>query len=134
MSGSLTAEVRLKALYFVIFQTGFVALLTLKSGFFFDKDIALSVLIGGLIFLLPNALFTLMAFMFVGARHQKYVVLSFYLGEVVKLSLTAIMFILVFALFNVEPLALLLGFILSTLTQWTASIFLSNKNRMINGC
>lgn len=134
MSGSLTTEVRIKALYFVIFQTGFVALLSLKSGFFFDKEVAVSVLIGGLIFLLPNALFTLMAFMFVGARHQKYVVLSFYLGEVVKLSLTAILFILVFALLDIVPLALLLGFILSTLTQWTASIFLSNKNRMINGC
>ncbi|WP_432455278.1 MULTISPECIES: ATP synthase subunit I [unclassified Agarivorans] len=134
MSGSLTSAIRRKALYYVIFQTSFVVLLTLNSGFFFNKDIAISVLLGGIIFLLPNSLFTLMAFRFVGATKQKQVVTSFYLGEVVKLSLIAILFVLVFTLLKVEPLALLLGFVLSSLTQWTASIFLTKKNRMINGC
>ncbi|WP_051326742.1 MULTISPECIES: ATP synthase subunit I [Aliagarivorans] len=134
MSDTLANGVRTKALYFVAFQTGFVALLTLKSGYLFDKEVALSVLLGGLIFLLPNALFTAMAFLFVGARQGKNVVLSFYLGEVLKLTLVSMLFVMAFALLEVVPLALLLGFIFSTMTQWTASLFLSNKNRMINGC
>ncbi len=127
MPGSLTANIRRKASHLVLFQVVFVVLLALSSGILFNLHIATSVLLGGLIFLLPNMLFTLLAFRFVGASQNKQVVSSFYLGEALKLSLVAILFVLTFASLDVEPLALLLGFVLSSLTQWTASIFLTKK-------
>ncbi|RKF22242.1 hypothetical protein DBZ36_00935 [Alginatibacterium sediminis] len=134
MSGSLSTGIRKKALYFVAFQTCFVGLLSLKSGFFFDQEVARSVLIGGVVYLIPSAVFTAMAFLFVGARARRLVVVSFFVGEFFKMFLTALLFTLVFVYLDIVAPAVLIGYVLSTFTQWTASIFLSNKNGMINGC
>lgn len=87
---------------------------------------AYSVLLGGLICLVPNAWFAYRTFQFQGARAAQEIVRSFYAGEAGKLALTAIMFAGVFI--GVKPLnalALFTGFCLIQLVGWLVPLLYS---------
>lgn len=78
-----------------------------------------SVLIGGLIYLIPNMYFALYAFRFQGAHSARSVLLSFYRGEMGKFLLSGVGFAIAFTL--VKPLDVLMLFsiyIALTLLQW----------------
>jgi len=60
--------------------------------------IAASILLGGLVFLVPQAWFTRHAFRYQGAQSAPLVVRSFYRGEAGKFVLTCTLFIAVFVL------------------------------------
>ncbi len=96
----------------------------------FGLTAAYSVLLGGLICLLPNCYFAYRAFKFQGARAARDIVRSFYVGEAGKLLLTAILFAVVFS--SVKPinaLAIFLGFGAVQMIQWLVPFMQStNKN------
>ncbi len=62
----------------------------------FDRQTAYSILLGGLICVIPNSYFAYRAFQFQGARAARQIVRSFYRGEAGKLLLTALLFAAVF--------------------------------------
>ena len=68
--------------------------------FFLDKAVAHSVLVGGLIQIVPQAWFARQAFKFSGARQASSVVRAMYRGEMVKVLLTAALMAIVFALYK----------------------------------
>lgn len=71
-----------------------------------------SVLLGGLISVLPNTYFARQAFRYRGARSAPYVARAFYAGEAGKFMMTSVAFGLVFAkVERLEPMALVLAFI-----------------------
>ncbi len=83
---------------------------------------AYSVLLGGLIAVVPSYYFARQAFRFRGARFASHIAQAFYVGETGKFFLTAGAFAMVFAL--VKPLnaaALLLAFLGMTLCHWAIS-------------
>lgn len=63
-----------------------------------DHEVAESLLLGGLVFLVPHAWFTRHAFRYQGAQAAPLMVKSFYRGEAGKFLLTAALFIAVFVL------------------------------------
>ena len=73
-------------------------LLISVSGFvlLFDTEIAVSIALGGLIQLIPQAWFTRQAFKYAGANQATAIVRSMYRGETGKLILTACGFVAVF--------------------------------------
>jgi ATP synthase protein I len=78
-----------------------------------------SVLVGGMIYLIPNMYFALYAFRFRGAHAARFVLLSFYRGEMGKFLLSGVGFAIAFTL--VKPLDVLLLFsiyIALTILQW----------------
>ena len=80
-----------------------------------DKIVAYSTLFGGLISIVPNSYFAMLAYRYTGAKAASEVAKSLYRGEVGKFVLTAIMFACIFVL--VKPLstaALFTAFILMT--------------------
>lgn len=82
-----------------------------------------SVLLGGLISIIPNAYFAHKVFRHTGARAMETVVRNAYLGEFVKLALTGAGFGLAFVL--VEPLhvpGLFAGFVLVHVTGIAALV------------
>lgn len=84
-----------------------------------NKTTALSVLVGGLIYWVPNAYFTLYAFRFRGAQAAMLILRSMVRGELGKLLLTVIGFALAFVM--VKPLdiiSLFAAYIGMTLSQW----------------
>jgi len=83
---------------------------------------ALGILSGGLTAVIPNALFALIAFKHAGARANQKVVQSFFLGEGVKLLLTALLLVLALLITNLYPVWLLVGFIIAVTMQWIAPV------------
>lgn len=89
---------------------------------------SLSALLGGLIFTIPNAYFAYKAFTYSGARAAPQIVKSFYMGESVKLILTAVLFTVVFV--SVKPLdvlALFLTFFILLMSNWLVPLVISHK-------
>lgn len=81
--------------------------------------LAYSVLIGGLIYWVPNAYFTLYAFRFRGAQAAANVLRSMYRGEFGKFLLTGVGFALAFVLVKpLDSIGLFAAFIGMTLSQW----------------
>lgn len=70
---------------------------------------AWSALMGGLIFILPNAYFTRYAFMGKEQESPQLIVRRFYQGEAGKLALTAVMFVLCFVLVKSVQMVVLLS-------------------------
>lgn len=81
---------------------------------------ARSALLGGLVGFIPNAYFAIKFGRQDPKRTAKEVVRSFYLGESVKLALTALLFTLVFQLPGVSFLPLFIGFVSVLAVSWFA--------------
>lgn len=85
---------------------------------------AYSVLLGGLICVVPNVYFAYRTFKFRGARAAREIVRSFYAGEAGKLALTAVLFAAVFiGVKSLNPLALFAGFCLVQMIGWLVPLF-----------
>nr|WP_019215647.1 ATP synthase subunit I [Legionella tunisiensis] len=71
----------------------------------FGTNEAISAILGGLVAVIPSALFAKKLFHHQGARAARQIVKSFYIGEALKILSSVILFTLVFVLFKVAPLA-----------------------------
>ena len=67
-----------------------------------DGVASYSILLGGLISIVPNGYFAWKVFRFRGARNTPLIVKSFYAGETGKLIMTGVFFAMVFA--GIKPL------------------------------
>jgi len=75
-----------------------VLLLLVAALSLIDRRMAISVLVGGMIQIIPQAWFSRQAFKYVGARQMDLVVRSMYRGEFGKVVLTAVLFTVAFNL------------------------------------
>lgn len=86
---------------------------------FFGVTASYSVLLGGIICLIPNCYFAYRAFRYEGARAARQIVRSFYLGEAGKIVLTALLFSAVFLWVKpLQPLALMAGYCAAMSMSW----------------
>ena len=77
-----------------------------------DTEIGVSILLGGLIQLIPQAWFTWQAFKYAGANYANAIVRSMYRGEAGKLVLTACGFTVVYNVIDdVNAIALMSAFL-----------------------
>jgi ATP synthase protein I len=94
-------------------------ILVTVSLWWINTTLAYSILVGGLIYWIPNAYFTLYAFRFKGARAASAVLHSMYRGEVGKFVLTALGFSLAFI--SIKPInfvGLFLAYMAMMFTHW----------------
>ncbi|CAI8879500.1 ATP synthase subunit I [Methylocaldum szegediense] len=87
---------------------------------FFGLLAARSALLGGLTAFLPNLYFATKFGFSDRTRTAKEIVRSFYIGEVIKIIITAGLFILIFQLPNILFLPLFAGFISVLMVFWCA--------------
>jgi ATP synthase protein I len=78
----------------------------------------LSVLLGGLAYVVSNLLFVWGVFRFVGAQQMNLFVAAFFLGEAVKLVLSAILFLVIVKYLPVSLLSVLIGYIGAIVLFW----------------
>lgn len=106
------------ALYQLMVLIAVSGLLSLKS-----LVLACSVLVGGLIQIVPQAWFANRAFRYSGARQVALVVRAMYQGEAGKIILTAAMFVSTFILLpKLNFLAVFSSFIVMMPLQWFITI------------
>ncbi|WP_261816337.1 F0F1 ATP synthase subunit I [Vibrio gallicus] len=95
----------------------------------FNPSWGVSALIGGGIFVIANAVFSMFAFMYVGARAIKLVTFSFYFGEVLKILLTVVLFSIAYVYMELELVPLKLTYLLVLLINMFGPVFLINKRK-----
>jgi len=110
---------RAKAFYLVGFQAMSVIAISMV-GLIFAQQIAVSLLIGGMIGVAGSAWLAFIAFRPSGTRSAKEILVSFYLGEIGKFLIVMILFIVAFKLLALlresrNALMLFLGFFSSQL-------------------
>ncbi len=119
MSESIAKKQRQAAYKMIVVQLTISVILGL-IGLLISKMIALSLLVGALIVVVANFVFTSMVFRKSGAQAASEVKKYFAMGESLKLLLTIVLLIAVFTLLPVQPAALLIGYVLIVLSQWFA--------------
>jgi ATP synthase protein I len=96
----------------------------------FDKVFAYSVLSGGLIAIVPQAYFAVLAFRWRGARSARAIARSSYAGEVGKFLLSIAGFALVFAVLRpIDGPAVFGGYLAMLILQITGSWWLLTRNQ-----
>lgn len=115
---SLKKRVRHQACSLVLWQLAGVAILALlglalggtKSGF--------SVFAGGMTYGLPNLIFVWVVFSFAGAQQMTQFMAAFFAGEMAKLVISAILFLVIVKYLPVSLLSTLVGFIGAIVSFW----------------
>ena len=96
----------------------------LVSGLFLLQGLtaAYSALVGGLVCIIPNVVFVFLTHRHGGAQAAKKVVNAFYLAEALKLSLTALLFALVFITLSVKVLPLFVAYIACLMSYFSMAL------------
>lgn len=113
-----------------VIQTAVLIVLTLATFLILGMVAAYSVLLGGLVSVIPNAYFGRMVFRHTGARAIENVVRSAFVGELVKLLMMGAGFGLIFAW--VEPVSaarVFAGFVLTHMAGIAGLIWLNQSRR-----
>ncbi|MGS2718350.1 ATP synthase subunit I [Eionea flava] len=114
-SGQLT----LKRIAVIWMQQFILTLAILLIACWIKSSLDYSALIGGVIYLIPNMYFALYAFRYRGAHAARYVLLSFYRGEMGKFLLSGVGFAIAFTLVKPLDVLVLFGTYLAlTVFQW----------------
>ncbi|MFC3908204.1 ATP synthase subunit I [Legionella dresdenensis] len=111
----------------IIIQIGICLMITLLLFLFSGAKAAGSALTGGLVAILPSAVFAKRLFKYQGARAAKEIVKNFYQGEFLKIILSMILFALVFIFYEVQPLVFFLTYIALVMTNWFAPLIIDNR-------
>ena len=125
MVTNLAQEGRQLARKVLFFQSLIAIVLTLFFTLLSGKYSGISAIYGGLICVLPGMVFAFLAFRYAGASQNKLVVRSFNKGSNLKFIFTIVLFVVVYKLPNLQPLPLLVSYIVTLMAQWPIIIFIS---------
>ncbi|HEX4044915.1 MAG TPA: ATP synthase subunit I [Gammaproteobacteria bacterium] len=115
---SLTQRVQHQAYAIVGWQLAGVGLFALLALLINGKTGGLSVLAGGLAYGLPNLIFVWRVFRYSGAQQMTQFMTAFYLGEVIKLILSGILFLVIVKYLPVSLLSVLIGYAGAIMLFW----------------
>jgi ATP synthase protein I len=94
---------------------------------------AYSVLLGGFCCVLPSIYFAHKLFKYVGARMAKKAIGAFYVGEVIKLAMIAVISIIIFKFIHISPMSYFIGFIVAQIAFWIAPNVLLMRQAKLSG-
>lgn len=116
------------ALFAIVIQALLVFLLSPLVGAMWDKETMGSFLLGGLICVLPNSYLYCRVFAHFGARAAKHIVRAFYMGESVKILITAACFVGAIMISWTLPLWVFIGYIIASVGFGIGPIILGVRN------
>lgn len=129
MAASLAQKGRQLANKVLIYQSVIAVILGFLYTILTGKYAGLSALYGGFICVLPGWIFAFLVFRYTGASQNKLVVRSFNKGSKLKFIFTIVLFILVYKWQNLQPLVLLIAYVVTLMAQWPIIIFLNRVTR-----
>lgn len=113
-----------------VFFAQLTLLIVVSSLFLFNEKYFISSILGGFIALFANYVFTFFSFLFGGGRFVKLITLLIFLGEILKILVTILMFSFVFTSFeNLELKPLFLTYGLVQLTGMFIPFYFETKIR-----
>jgi ATP synthase protein I len=118
----LKNKVQREAYLLVGYQLLAVSLLAIGSAILFGKKLGLGFFLGGMAYGLPTLLFVFIVFRFTGARQMNFFVLAFFLGEMMKLFISGILFLVIVKYLAFSLLSLLVGFAAAIVSFWVVCL------------
>jgi ATP synthase protein I len=115
---SLQQRVQQEAYLIVLWQLACVIILSVIAWLAADKIHSLAVLAGGIAYCLPNLVFVWWAFRYAGAQQMGKFICAFYLGELIKLILSAVLILMIVKYLPVSLLFVLIGLIGAIVSFW----------------
>jgi len=132
MSKSVLHSKRSEAFQLISIPAGVVIVVSLLLLIVRENDISRAVFLGGLVWLVPNLYFAVKVFSTGGAHITPQQMLkNFYLAEVTKLVLCAVLFTVIVKFLAVAVLAMLAGFVMAQVSFWMSPFLLSKMRRLI---
>lgn len=116
-----------KAYQIVLLQLAGVGLLAVLGLILNGVTSGLSVFVGGMAYGLPNLAFVWRVFRYAGAAQMTQFVAAFFVGEMVKLVLSALLFIMAIKYLPVSLLSVLIGFIGAIVSFWIVCFWLFSR-------
>lgn len=104
-------------------QLGLIALASIASGAMADARTAGSMMLGGLVWMIPQRCFAYLLFSEQRARFSKAILTRAYRGEAFKLFFSAALFAGVFRFGHVVPMVFFIGYMLAQGVSWFAPLF-----------
>lgn len=117
----MNTDIQKKAYKIVYLQLTGVALLAALTLLFSDLQTSLSVFFGGMAFGLSNLLFAWVIFKFIKEIHL--FLIAFFIGEMLKLGFSSVLFLLIVLYLPVSLLPTLMGFIGAIVSFWITGIW-----------
>lgn len=118
MPKSLKSIVQNQAYQLVLKQLAGVIILAVLATLVINLKSGYSVLAGGLAYCIPNLLFVWRVFRYAGAQQMNQFMAAFFAGEMIKLFLSGILFVVVVKTFPVSLLSVLVGFAGAIVSFW----------------
>lgn len=126
-------SIKLAAYKLVFWQlaavTGLALILFLLQG----MKSGVSTLLGGLSYGLPNLFFVWRVFVYMGARAAKKFLIAFLAGEFAKLTLSAVLFVLMAKFLPVSVIFMMIGFVGAIVAFWIASFYFLSHDQEVLG-
>jgi ATP synthase protein I len=120
----LRKRIQNQAYKIVLWQLAGVAILAILAFIFFGTITGLSVLMGGLAYGLPNLVFVWRVFRFSGAAQMTQFLAAFFIGEMLKLFFSAILFLVIVKTLPLGLLSVLVGFMGAIVSFWIVCFLL----------
>ncbi len=120
-------DIKHGVVHFYIAQLIVILVCSLLAYYLGDLHALISAVLGGLVCLVPGLLFAIHFFRYKGAQQISKIMSAFYLGEVVKLILTGVLFVVVFINYKVNPSAFFITFIAVQMLYWLAPWLIIKK-------
>lgn len=127
---SLKKKVQNEAYYIVLLQFGCVLLLAFIVLLLYGGTASASVFAGGLAYCLPNLLFVWRVFRYVGAHEMQKFMAAFFIGEMIKLIISAILFLIIVKYLPVSLLSVLVGFIGAIVAFWVVCMWHFSRQKI----
>jgi len=111
----------------VVWQLISVILLALLATLIKGTTSGYSVFLGGMAYGLPNLIFVWGVFRFVGAQQMTQFLMAFMAGEMFKLFISAILFLVIVKYLPVSLLSVLVGFVAAIISFWVVCMLQFSK-------
>ncbi|MBX3708409.1 MAG: ATP synthase subunit I [Gammaproteobacteria bacterium] len=126
---TLRKMVQGEAYQIVLLQLMGVVMLAVLSLVLNGTRSGFSVLMGGLAYGLPNLIFVWRVFRYVGASQITQFVTAFFIGEIVKLILSAVLFLMIVKYLPISLLSVLIGFAGAIVLFWVVCFWIFSKKK-----
>lgn len=127
---SLKKRVQHEAYRIVFWQLMGVVVLSILAFLLRGFASGLSVLAGGMAYGLPNLIFVWRVFRFVGAKQMNQFMIAFFFGEMMKLILSAVLFLLTVKYLSISLLSGLVGFVGAIVSFWVVCMLYFSKQNL----
>lgn len=110
-----------------LLQFSLTMILAVVCAILYGLNAAFSVLLGGLVCIIPNAIFAVNLFKHAGARSARQIVKGFYQGEALKILVSIVLFTAIFIFCRITPLAFFGAYIVILMMHWFSPLLIKNK-------